>query len=58
VEINESGAANSWSLCEMGLLQKSLGQSAEAEATFQRALSMPPQMLAYHFIRMARASSR
>ena len=56
-ELNETGSPTSWSLYLTGLLQKSLGREQEADATLQRALSLAPQMLAYHFIRQARSGS-
>ncbi len=51
------GTPTSWSLYNSGLLTLELGEKERAEADFQQALLLPDRLLAYHFIRLARAGS-
>jgi tetratricopeptide (TPR) repeat protein len=51
------GTPTSWSLYNSGLLALELGEKQRAEADFQDALLLPDHLLAYHFIRLARAGS-
>jgi tetratricopeptide (TPR) repeat protein len=51
------GTPSSWSLYLTGSLELALGDKQRADADFQEALLLPDRLLAYHFIRMARAGS-
>lgn len=51
------GTPTSWSLYLSGVLESELGNKQRADADFQEALLLPDRLLAYHFIRLARAGS-
>jgi hypothetical protein len=50
---SETSQFPSWWMYSAGLLARDLGDSAEAESRFHRALLLPDRMLAYHFTRLA-----
>jgi tetratricopeptide (TPR) repeat protein len=54
---SETSQFPSWWMYSAGLLARDLGDSAEAESRFHRALLLPDRMLAYHFTRLATESA-
>lgn len=54
---SDTSSYTSWWDYTAGALELALGRRQEADQRFQKALLLPDRMLAYHFIRLARAQA-